>query len=120
METYNKANKGQPFNWNKFLNRKESTISEREWTKAKKLAGNWVTCACGNQCSILDRDDQGEPLDNLLSTLGCDFYQDIAGRDIKTAKHTLKQIERRSAELIKEKIQEMVPILRAAGYKVIK
>ena len=84
---------------------------EDNWTDKERkkyyeltdLAESWVTCACGNQCSILDRDD-GVPIDSKLKDLGCDFAGDISDMDITQAKRTLRDIDKRSEYLIKEKL----------------
>jgi hypothetical protein len=69
---------GQPYDWNDFLARaiKGATAGYEE-TWAINKAASWVTCACGNQCSIIPRDEDGEPQDKILSALGVDFYDEI-------------------------------------------
>lgn len=85
-------------NWNKFLNKKE--ITPLEWSKADDLAGDWVTCACGNLCKKIPRSDTGYPMDRKLYDLGCDFYGSIGLRDKQDAKLILKAIEKRSSEIL--------------------
>jgi hypothetical protein len=87
-----------PFDWNAFLAQPEHT--EAEWSHAFRLAGDWVTCACGNQCAVLPREDDGEPLDTVLSDLGQDFYMSIAWEDAEGAKRILADIELRTAYLL--------------------
>ncbi len=101
MKTYAQTRGDKSFNWNKFLNREY--ISESEWIKAEARAGSWVTCACGNQCSIIPRETNGMPKDKTLSTLGGGdggFYSAIKNRDVESARHLLHMIELRSAFLI--------------------
>lgn len=80
------------------------TESERD--RREKLefkAQDWVTCACGNQCSIIPRDRwNGHPLDPQLFILGGDFFMHIDNRNYAKAAVTLMEIEARSSELITE------------------
>lgn len=89
------------FDWNAFLNKKN--IEHYEWAYARIKAGSWVSCACGNQCSIIPRygmDD--EPKDIILSDLGGrkGFFGAIKQRNIPKAKIFLRLIEIRSNQLI--------------------
>ena len=75
-----------------------------------KAAANWPTCACGNQCSTIERLRTGEPYDDELTRRGAFFATDIralaynvaAMRDTNAfcARRTLAAIEKRSAELL--------------------
>tara|TARA_R110000772_G_scaffold249530_2_gene363959 strand:+ start:78730 stop:79161 length:432 start_codon:yes stop_codon:yes gene_type:complete len=116
-------------NWNKRLNQLEKDIKKltkskflRKSERLQKLAGEWVTCACGNQCDVIPRYSKdlanhfkGEPKDSALSDLGLKFHVDIeeinirvyndesakqVKKAIKEAKETLNKIELRSAILI--------------------
>ena len=98
MKTYTETEGQDPFDWNAFLNKE--FITEDEWFEAWDLAGNWVTCACGNQCDIIPRDAHGIPDDSILNGLGIDFHVSIAHEDSLEAKEVLKLIEERSAFLI--------------------
>lgn len=105
---------GKPItNWWKTLERlRELTTkhvtgmmtSEEELEKVRMniLASNWVTCACGNQCSIIPRDNVGGPKDRELNQLGVDFYTAVMGYDVGGAKKILHKIEERSASIIKK------------------
>ena len=64
------------------------------------MASNWVTCACGNQCSLIPRDRFGAPVDGYLAGLGSIFCYNIYAREWEMAKDTLQKIEMRSAALI--------------------
>ena len=98
--TYTEEQGFNPFDWNEFLS-KERT--EDEWGAAEDLAANWVTCAVGNQCSVIKRSaSSGAPEDHILLFLGKDFYRYIEEKRQKDAIITLRTIERRSAYLIKK------------------
>lgn len=122
MITYAEKEGKNPFNWNTFLNKKNySTV---ELKKAWELSNNWITCACGNQCSIIDRNGFSEPTDSKLYRLGCKFTDNINcmfqshmitmddedkkmfDKSKQDAKNILKKIEERSTELIKLKVKE--------------
>lgn len=100
MKTYAESKGYKPFDWNEFLNKEN--ITEEEWDNSTKLAQDWVTCACGNQCDIIPRNDDGDPKDWELTTLGYAFFKHIESRRIDDAKQILKAIEKRSAYLIDE------------------
>lgn len=103
MKTYAEANKRKPFNWERFLSRKN--ITEREWADAGELSSDWVTCACGNQCNIIPRYDNtnwydGAPKDAILMRLGAQFNGYIHTRNIPKAKRILRAIEKRAGLII--------------------
>lgn len=102
--TYFEEQTGQTFNWLSFLSKEDYT--HEEWDNAVGRAGNWVSCACGNQCAIIPRYEtgnmQGQPVDITLHDLGMRFFNNIKYKDIDTAKETLIAIEKRSSELIEE------------------
>lgn len=71
-----------PVNWIDALTKEQ--WSWEELKNMERAAGNWVTCACGNQCDIIPRknwksadDDFGQPDDPELYRLGMQFYQII-------------------------------------------
>lgn len=117
VETQGKA----PFDWNAFLVKFEYT--KEELTEGLTLARSWVTCACGNLCDIIPREQEGAPEDMYLASLGQKFFERIC--DLRTylrvdwngdirddyeftkvyelqakARITLIKIEQRSTELI--------------------
>ena len=112
--------KKKPFDWNRFLdhaiNKKEPT--QREWRKAVSLAQSWVTCACGNQCSILPREKDGEPVDQELSQLGLEFAWNIQSKEWTYAYKILQKIEKLSAKLIQKRIDDSKNLLISLGYKI--
>ncbi len=103
----------KPFNWNRFLRLKRYTTKSLK--AAEDLSGDWVTCACGNQCKDIPRGVMGVPLDDTLSNLGTVFCGDITEMGCahlyddkqgfkkarSDAKKTLEKIEKRSAFLIR-------------------
>jgi len=118
-ETYNQQRaEAAPVDWNKILETPyEQAIQQLiVWKEYEGKAGSWVTCACGNQCNIIPRDNGGEPEDGKLTELGFDFYgcikqtrRALEYKDqisyeaaIKKAKGILLNIEKRSTELIAE------------------
>lgn len=120
--------KGEPpFNWNVFLDQAIKTrgksVDERAYQKVYSLSESWVTCACGNQCSILDRDYDGEPLDEKLKDEGMKFMDLVQDRQWGKAKLCLARIEKRSAKLISdkihEKLQDEIKLLKSYGYTVL-
>lgn len=113
MKTYSEEEGREPFDWNKFLDKDEFTLDELK--DACSRAGSWVTCAVGNQCSVIPRDEIGEPIDMDLFNLGLKFHYSILnmhesnenhgivyGIYIEEAREVLDKIEKRSAELIEE------------------
>lgn len=111
MKRYSEQKGKQPFDWFEELSKKE--ISDEKWEILNLLASDWVTCACGNQCHIIPRRPDGQPLDEELSALGgvYGFYGAITIKDANTALDFLNQIEKRSATLIKEEIDKARAIL---------
>ena len=99
-KTYAESQDQEKFDWNKFLD--QESFSNLDWNYAEELAQEWVTCACGNQCSIIPRDSIGAPIDEGLADLGVDFSDHIIQRNVELSKETLLKIEKRSAELILE------------------
>jgi hypothetical protein len=140
LKTYAETQKAKPFNWFEWLNKKNFTLEELD--EKNHLAGDWVTCACGNMCSILDREEGGEPKDEQLEDLGTDFSEHVADihdiqeklvedpyldefekkellkdfhRKRKMAIYTLKKIEKRSQKLIDSKVKEAKTLLLSLG-----
>lgn len=90
------------WDWFKFLD-----LSKKKKLQFQDIAdrksGNWVTCACGQLCDSLPRDESGIPEDEQLHALGVVFYDSIVDSDFKFAKKILKRIEKRSLKLINRK-----------------
>lgn len=116
-ENYAKTQGERPFNWKRFLLKKRYTWDDLD--NAYWRATDWVTCACGNQCSIIPRGVQygwssfqpAAPVDSRLRRDGLSFATHIEnmahyrnspsfeGHRI-LAQRCLHRIERRSAYLI--------------------
>lgn len=62
------------FDWMLFLQQDLQTVPSEHFQKARELAKDWPTCACGQLCKKLPRDWQGKPEDSVLSDLGGLFY----------------------------------------------
>jgi hypothetical protein len=90
----------EPFDWNEFLNQK--VIIGDSWQHARDLAGEWVTCACGAQCSVIPRLKNGCPEDEELVFQGMQFLSAIRDRNKEEAKAILHKIEIRSQLLIRQ------------------
>lgn len=96
MLTYRELNGLDKINWYEQLNK--PTI---KWKALRTLSGNWVTCACGNQCNSIPRIN-GTPVDEELRNLGLYFHEAVEECDKTKALSILDQIEKRSAYLINE------------------
>jgi len=99
MMTYAEKLGVPPFNWFEALNKPDDEI---EWDELIDRASGWITCAVGNQCSIIPRDIWGEPKDQVLSRLGNTFFNKILKSKAKPVLKTLHDIEERSAYLINQ------------------
>ena len=121
MKTYSETKKHKKFNWYDFLNRaNEGKATEGEIANAKDDSEDWVTCAVGNQCAIIPRDEDDSPIDNTLYKLGSDFMDDILDEKWKKAIKTLDKIEKRSTILIQKELDKMINNIKGQGYKVTK
>jgi hypothetical protein len=129
MKTYMEEQQGESFDWNKFLEnaiRRKSPMDSDTLDDVIDRSQNWVTCACGNQCSIIPRhkdddyEDDDAPIDEELNQLGVQFYECVKDQYWVEAKMTLKDIEARSATLIHEILQKSIDTLESFGYTVIK
>jgi hypothetical protein len=101
MITYAETWEKKTFDWNAFLENPPEKRSE-EHKLAIYLSGNWVTCACGVQCSSIPRNPEGMPYDCISKYLGVKFDLKIRNCFWEEAKETLDKIEKRSAEIIFE------------------
>jgi hypothetical protein len=97
VKTYAESQNEQPFDWWKALEE-----PDKDWPDLRTKAASWTTCACGNVCDIIPRDEVDAPKDSQLAYLGSYFYVLIANADVVTAKEVLKEIEERSGKLIGE------------------
>lgn len=131
IKTYAQEHR-QAFDWNKFLSKNPGSHTKHERREAEDKASSWVTCACGNQCSIIPReedtgyDDDPAPLDSKLNRLGVQFYRDIENahseyefegkNSYAQARKTLRKIEERSAILIRQEHAKLVKKLKDSGF----
>lgn len=103
MKTYCQTKSRSKIDWNKTL---DDLIAGKNTTRRisdiKELSNKWVTCACGNQCDVLPRWDDGSPKDTELEDLGMEFCDNIFDENWKAARTTLNKIEKRSTLLINE------------------
>jgi hypothetical protein len=100
MKKYCETKNVEPFDWNKFIDDAIKTkVSLEQYEHARYLSLQWVTCAVGNQCSIIPRRTKGEiikrttngydiehmnltynegqPIDDELNELGLTFHNCI-------------------------------------------
>lgn len=93
------------YDWPEILTRMENeSFTHEEYEEWRTAADNWVTCACGNQCDELERNEMGQPYDGNLYKLGLQFSWRIHQKMPKHARRILTQIERRTQQLLKEKL----------------
>ena len=93
------------FNWIAVLSElgNGTECSRNEHDTLCRMAGNWVTCACGQLCIALPRDHAGRPKDHRLASLGTTFFGYVEEKKWCRALDTLLAIEDRTTELLKEK-----------------
>ena len=102
MRTYVESQNQKPFNWNTFIKKAIAVeVTKGEVKEATKLCQSWVTCACGNQCDAIPRNELGAPKDDYLQNLGMHFMYLIRDHEWIQAKDTLEEIECRSIKLLK-------------------
>lgn len=93
--------------WIEFFNLPIEAYNLELLTNAKRAAGSWVTCACGNQDARLPRHPNGTPLDFKLLNLGLDFatFIDNLPRHLflqETFKENREDFRSRGLEVLKE------------------
>lgn len=149
MKTYTEVKGNKKFDWFKELNHPciDMTLIDAEILNDK--ARSWVTCATGNQCSVIQRDSCGSPVDKKLKDLGTRFHEDAVYYMYETLRilsnvspkptkayinatmkradvyrlkaiELLHQIEVRSSEVIEEQIKTQIKMLNDFGYDVKK
>lgn len=90
----------KPINWWEAL---ENPKAHGGWKRLARLASEWCTCACGNECVVIPRvTSTGRPKDSILYHLGIDFSGDVNEQNSIRAKRTLQKIEDRSLYLIRQ------------------
>lgn len=113
-KTYSELCGTPAFDWNIALDKAiAGKLTSAEIVELKSKANKWVTCACGNLCSIIPRQIidgykmKGEPIDHELSGLGYYFNAHITNQYWELAKETLQKIESRSKILIFQELQKL-------------
>lgn len=107
-KTYAEVSGAQPFDWRKALiDADDNGLTKRQWEDLSEWSAGWPTCACGNQCAILERDMNGQPLDMELRNSGLNFYAAIEEGNYKDALLILDRIEARAAVLVKEELAKL-------------
>lgn len=98
---YSETRHLDPVDWNRELE-KAPSYPEGLQRSLHKLASNWTTCACGNLCDRIPRDEDGCPEDAQLMFLGQSFTEAIGHKEWDVAKQLLNLIEIRSGEILME------------------
>lgn len=117
MQTYCEVKTGKSINWYDRLNElkqlfKTNSIEyERKKALYHKDSLRWITCACGNTCDIIPRENSsmagpGKPVDDTLSYLGASFPSYIRTDNHDGGLNCLDRIEKRSAILIQEELKK--------------
>lgn len=114
-KTFSETQGIAPFDWNKALDAAIAQEPEFEtWKDLKYRAMRWPSCACGNQCAIIPRNDDpedesghGAPNDPDLFQLGLGFYSHVEQRQWAFAKQTLVYIEDRAEILIRQELAKL-------------
>lgn len=65
------------------------------------LAGEWVTCACGEQDKDIPRNIVGCPLDDRLEELGIEFMNAVEENNFNVARSILVDIQTRAFWVLK-------------------
>lgn len=113
--SFSEINEIPNFNWNKALNlmiKLRDNFSclggkeDQEYYRLSRLleirSQAWVTCACGNACSMIPRYPNGAPIDKILKEYGVQFNILISQGLWRDAKDLLISIENKSNSLIEE------------------
>lgn len=99
----NNKHRRLPFDWFVWLRlaiKKPPLYNKHQ--RARLLASQWATCACGQLCKMLPQLQQGGPSDRELRTLGFNFIHQIDTGRFLVALETMTQIECRTALLLAE------------------
>jgi hypothetical protein len=96
-QSYNEAAGNPPFDWKAAI---ECAETDDQWKNLAIMAKSWTTCACGNQCDVIPRFPDGEPVDEELSIYGVSFMRAIKIKNKRISLRILETIEIRSNYLI--------------------
>ncbi len=102
---------GAGFNWLTTLEAlvAGAEISGAEYGKLLALALRWPTCACGELCKTLPRNEHGAPHDKVLQKLGSDFAGAVGFRDWTDALFLFRLIEHRTEQLLAQRSPVGIP-----------
>jgi hypothetical protein len=115
-KSYAETKRLTPVDWHTFLKLPLGKVTPSLMSKMVRKSEAWVSCACGNQCAIIPRRNNGRPLDEELAQFGGYFFSNIVTPQEahqednvkaynvrrKNARTTLRQVEQISKRLIKE------------------
>lgn len=102
LQSYSEKKGKEPINWRDELTKAiRVEPSDYKHFDLDRAAANWVTCACGNICAAIPRNDHGEPMDDELRGLGASFYNRVKHRQWQRASEVLDAIEERSIEVLR-------------------
>jgi hypothetical protein len=93
------------FDWLDILERlsRGESYTPGVFERLDEMAQGWPTCACGQLCQLLDRDEITEaPCDHKLKMLGVRFADEVSGEYWCKALATFNKIEARSKQLLIE------------------
>jgi hypothetical protein len=101
------------FCWFLFLEQPDNEITEDQIEEAYEKSAQWVTCACGQLCKEIPRNECNRPLDADLQLLGVSFMDKLKiAKNVFYRQHSFKEyldeakdilikIEQRTTELLK-------------------
>ena len=101
IRTYSETQNSAPIDWTDRLTQALQTKPDEQTANLYITESlSWVTCACGNTCAALPRNENGMPEDVKLRRLGVTFNEKIERRQWQKALDTLVKIEKRSTKLL--------------------
>lgn len=106
------SNTETPWNWNAVLDELiRDPENEELMVNANNRAQIWADCACAAQDARIPRYAGGEPKDEHLKNLGCEFMDEVGDGEYGSAKCTLSEIESRAAEILADGVEMSEPKL---------
>tara|TARA_R110000822_G_scaffold27129_1_gene81254 strand:+ start:253 stop:570 length:318 start_codon:yes stop_codon:yes gene_type:complete len=88
------------WNWYAYLDA-DKEVHIEHYQKATDLSRCWVTCACGQLCKVLPKDNfTNAPIDKILFDLGVSFQDSIIYNNFSKGKLILDEIEQRTFYLL--------------------
>lgn len=96
----------ETFDWDTFLKDAiKGNVTDDQKEDALDFVDSWVTDPVGNQSFILDRFEDGEPMDDGLCACGLEFADRIKNEQYESALMIFRLIERHSARLVQKKLE---------------